>query len=97
MDILSIPESLESRIKLAIQFALLTESKTFKQLKEVTKATDGNLSSHLTRLETMGHITSMKQFIGKKPTTTYTLTDNGKQMLHEYVDLLQTILKGSKN
>lgn len=92
----SIPEAFESRIRLAIQTALLTGPKTFKEMKEITKATDGNLSSHLTKLEMLGYILSSKEFLGKKPRTTYILTEKGRDSFCEYVRLLESILKSSK-
>lgn len=94
MDINSISEAFESKIRLAIQCSLLSEPKSFSELKEVTGATDGNLSSHLTKLESMGHILVDKTFIGKRPRTTYTITELGRQKLSEYVDFLENIIKG---
>ncbi len=91
-----IPEAFESRIRLAIQTALLTGPKTFKDIKEVTKSTDGNLSSHLTKLEKLGYLVSKKEFFGKRPRTTYTLTEKGRASLYEYVNLLESILKQSE-
>ena len=96
MDIHSIPESFQSKIRLAVIAALVTGDKTFNQIKEVTGATDGNLSVHLTRLEEMNYIRTVKEFVAKKPRTTYSLTNTGRRELEEYVDLLEALLKGAK-
>ena len=97
MDIHSIPEAFESRIRLAIMSALLIGEKNFNEIKEITKATDGNLSTHLSKLETMKYIDSKKEFVGRKPKTTYVLTETGRINLEEYVNLLEEILHKSSN
>lgn len=96
MDINSIPEVFESRVRLAIVSSLLHEEKSFNELKEITKATDGNLSVQLTKLETLGYITSKKEFVGKKPRTTYVITDTGKLSFKTYVEMLEKILNDPK-
>ncbi len=93
MDINSIPEAFQSRIRLAIISSLLLGESTFNRLKEVTQASDGNLSIHLTRLEEAGFINTEKEFIGKKPRSTYTLTKNGRREFEDYVKLLGQILQ----
>ena len=93
MDINSIPELFQSRIRLAIISTLILGDNTFNQIKEITQATDGNLSLHLTKLEEAGCIKSEKEFIGKKPRTTYSLTKNGRKEFEDYVEFLEQILK----
>ena len=51
MKINDIPNLFQSKIRLAIITSLIDGSKDFKQLKELTEATDGNLSTHLSKLE----------------------------------------------
>lgn len=51
MDIKSIPEAFQSKVRLAIITALISGEKTFTQLKKLTQASDGNLASHLSKLE----------------------------------------------
>lgn len=96
MDIHLIPESFQSKIRLAIIAALITGDKTFNQIKEITQATDGNLSVHLNKLEEMNYIHVTKEFVAKKPRTTYSLTEIGRKNFTEYVNLLEALLKGSK-
>lgn len=88
MDIKSIPEAFQSKVRLAIITALISGEKTFTQLKKLTQASDGNLASHLSKLEEMEQIFVRKEFIGKKPTSTYILTDIGRKSFTEYVDML---------
>lgn len=93
MNINDIPDLFQSRIRLAIITSLIDSSKDFKQLKELTEATDGNLSTHLTKLEKEGYISSEKNFIQRKPKSTYTLTVTGRKAFEEYVELLSSLLK----
>lgn len=95
MDIGSIPEAFQSKIRLMIISAIITGEKSFNQIKEVTNASDGNLSIHLTRLEDAGYLVSSKKFVARKPCTTYTLTENGRREFEEYVKMLDKLLKQS--
>ena len=67
MKINEIPNIFQSKIRLAIMTSLIDGRKDFKQLKELTEATDGNLSTHLSKLEKDGYISSEKTFIQRKP------------------------------
>ena len=51
MEINSIPEAFQTKLRLAIISALITGSKTFKELKIITSASDGNLGAQLSKLE----------------------------------------------
>jgi len=50
----------------------------FVFLARTTGLTNGNLSSHLTKLEDAGLITIEKRFVHKKPNTNVELTPEGK-------------------
>lgn len=95
MNLNSIPDAFQSSIRVAIISCLLTGEKTFREIKDITNATDGNLSSHLSKLEQMEYINVSKQFLGKKPITNYSLTDEGRVEFINYVELLQKILESS--
>lgn len=88
MDVASIPEIFQSKVRLAIITALISGEKTFMLLKKITGTTDGNLSSHLLKLEEKGYIYIKKQFIEKKPNTSYMLTQKGRKEFTSYVDCL---------
>jgi DNA-binding HxlR family transcriptional regulator len=94
MDFQHIPEAFQSRIRLAVIAALAGGAKTFNALKALTGATDGNLSVHLTKLEADGYLHSEKAFQGKKPVTTYTITEQARREFTEYVALLEQTLRG---
>jgi DNA-binding PadR family transcriptional regulator len=68
----------------------------FTTIRDATKTTDGNASVHLRKLEEAGYVSMEKQFVGRKPQTTYTLTEKGRQALLDYVTHLETLLPRSK-
>ncbi len=96
MDFSNIPEAFQSRIRLAIIAALAGGAKSFNELKTITNASDGNLSVHLTRLEADGYLTCIKSFQGKKPLSTYAMTDMAHKEFVEYVALLEQTLRAGK-
>lgn len=80
-------------VRLAILSALLgAEQMAFTALREATRATDGNLSAHLTKLEEAGYVAIDKSFAGRKPLTTVRLTDAGRAAFEAYLDALEAIL-----
>ena len=97
MDVNNISEAFQSKVRLAIVAALFTGSKNFRGLKQDTGATDGNLSVHLSKLEDLAIIASKKGFHQKKPQTKYTLTEHGKTMFKQYVQMLEDIIQREEN
>jgi DNA-binding HxlR family transcriptional regulator len=89
-----ISDIVHQKSRLAI-LATLNESGTFgfNSLKQVTKLTDGNLSRHLEVLEKAGLVTITKTFVGKRPRTTITLTDEGLRSLKDEVAIMQEFLE----
>lgn len=84
----------ESRIRLGIMSVLIVnESFDFNGLKEMLKVTDGNLASHLKTLEENKLISVCKQFVGRKPNTTYSITEKGSVMFNKHLRALEELLK----
>jgi DNA-binding MarR family transcriptional regulator len=85
---------LHSQLRLAIMSILMNcEEASFVFIKEQTQATAGNLSVQLDKLVTAGYITVEKKFQGKKPLTTCSVTESGKQAFEEYVNALRDYLE----
>lgn len=95
MEINSIPEAFQTKLRISIISALLSGEQSFKELKDITDSTDGNLGAQLLKLEDMEYISSKKAFVGRKPKTTYKLTELGVNSFREYVNMLETLLKNS--
>jgi len=60
------------------------ESADFLFMMRQTGLTFGNLSAHMSKLETAGYIKIIKEFVGKKPHTMLKITEKGKQAFDEY-------------
>ena len=62
----------------------------------ITASTDGNLGAQLLKLEDMGYLVSKKEFVNRKPRTSYRLTEFGITTFKEYVQMLEDLLKNSQ-
>ena len=60
------------------------ESADFLFMMRQTELTFGNLSAHMSKLETAGYIKIIKEFVGKKPHTMLKITGKGKQAFDDY-------------
>jgi DNA-binding MarR family transcriptional regulator len=66
----------------------------FTTIAESLDVTEGNLSSHLQTMEDADAIRVEKEFVDRKPRTTYELTDHGEELFEEHVELLETLIEG---
>ena len=83
----------ESRVRLGIMSVLMVnESYDFNDLKEALDVTDGNLASHLKALENKGLIKVNKQFVGRKPNTSYSATEEGIELFRDHLKNLENII-----
>ena len=67
----------------------------FGTLKEQLQITDGNLASHINALEKLKYIQIRKQFVGKKPNTSFAATGEGKIAFSEHLDALEKLINKS--
>ena len=95
MEMNNIPEMFQSKLRLMIVSGLIKGPLSFVALKQLTGATDGNLSVQISKLSDAGYITVRKEFSGKKPLTTCELTQFGRDSFREYVELLNSIIAGN--
>ena len=93
MEFNQIPGAFQSRIRLSVIAALLTGPQNFRALQGITGATPGNLGKQLEQLEGDGFIQSKKEFVGRRPNTTYTLLPYGREQFIQYVALLESVLE----
>ena len=75
---------------------LVSEWVRYGDLKEKLDLTDGNLASHISALDKLGYIEIMKQFVGKRPQTTYKVTKEGRKAFKEHLDGLESLLRGGQ-
>ena len=97
-QILDIDPMIHAPIRLAVLSILITvQNANFSFLKNAVNTTDGNLSTHLTKLEEAGYIYIEKMFKNKKPQTVYSMTDHGRDAFNKYIDNLERIIKMQKS
>lgn len=63
----------------------------FLYLQRELRLTQGNLSSHLARLEEAGYVLIEKTFKGKYPLTICSLTIRGRKAFEEYTRKIQIV------
>src|SRR3954463_13752322 len=63
----------------------------FVFLQRATELTKGNLSSHLAKLEGAGLVRIEKRFVERKPRTTVTLTERGRQRIERHWEQLDRL------
>jgi DNA-binding MarR family transcriptional regulator len=73
----------------------IVDEADFVYLSRRTGLTDGNISSHMSRLEAAGYVTIDKTIVGKRPRTTYALTPEGRSAFDQYRRQVQGLLAGS--
>ena len=82
-----------SQVRLKIIAALVVKSPLlFSNLIDDLELTKGNLSSHMKNLEDIQFIEINKQFIDKRPQTSYTVTEIGKNSFKRYIEELEKII-----
>ncbi|MFL7893602.1 MAG: winged helix-turn-helix domain-containing protein [Anaerolineales bacterium] len=80
--------------RLMILMVLYTvEVADFTFLINSTELTDGNLSSHLSKLEAAQYVKIEKGYDGKRPRTRLRLTDEGRRAVEKYRNTMQQALK----
>ena len=84
---------IHGKLRLGVMAYLSTVNPaSFPELQQKTGATNGNLSTHLTKLETAGFIKQVKGYNGKRPQTLIHLTDTGREAWIEYLDAMRAML-----
>ena len=84
---------LHSQLRLAIISLLVSEEKAdFSRIKEVTKATSGNISVQIQKLEAAGYVSVKKTFKDNYPNTQVQLTPQGLSALEQYVEALKSYI-----
>jgi len=86
--------------RLAIMSALCAaggEGRSFGEVKEECRLTDGNLNRHLKVLEDSGAVRIEKKFVDLKPRTTVRLAAAGLDRFRQYLDALEEVLNAARS
>lgn len=90
-------KAFENRIRLGIMSALaVNDSLDFTSLREFLEVTDGNLATHIKKLEQEDFIEVRKSFIDNKPNTSYSMTPVGKKAFEAHLAVLEQIINSQK-
>ena len=83
----------DHRVRLGIMSILLVNDWVdFNGLKEMLDVSDGALASHIKKLEAAGYVAVRKRFVGRKPNTSYAVTEAGRRAFNEHLDALEQLL-----
>jgi DNA-binding HxlR family transcriptional regulator len=88
---------IHERIRLGIVSALaVNQSLAFRDLKQILKTSDGNLSVHARKLEEAEYIACTKFFEGRLPKTEFRLTATGRRALERYLDAMESLIQAAR-
>jgi len=76
-----------------VSLLISNEEMPFKALKEILGVTDGNLSSHLAKLERESYIIIEKTFEGKRPKTVVKIGPKGREAFESYIESLKLFIE----
>ena len=83
----------ENRVRLALMSILMVNDEAeFNALKQMLDLTDGNLSAHIATLERNHYVRVKKEFKGRKPSTTYSATSEGRRAFTQHLNALEEII-----
>jgi DNA-binding MarR family transcriptional regulator len=94
---------IHERARLSVLTSLITNPKglTFGDLKQLCSLTDGNLSRHLSVLETAKMVEIVKGHERNRPQTVCRITPSGRKRYLEYLSTLEQVVrdaaKGTKD
>lgn len=93
ININQLNKEFESRVRLGIMSVLMVNDWVdFSEMKSLLEITDGNMASHSNALEKSGYIEVKKEFVGKKPKTSYRVTQSGREAFTEHINALEKLL-----
>ena len=86
-----------SQARLGVVTVLMTRpSATFGDLKALLGLTQGNLGTHLGKLEEAGYVEVEKTFVDRKPRTTLRITARGRGAFLDHVAALQRVADAAR-
>ena len=93
LNLSDIDDVIHGRLRLGVMAYLsAVNPASFPELLDKTGATNGNLSTHLTKLETAGYVRQEKGYKGKRPQTLVHLTETGRTAWVSYLQSMRSLL-----
>jgi DNA-binding MarR family transcriptional regulator len=89
---------IHSRIRLAVMAVLAGVARAeFTFIRDRVNTSDGNLSTHLRKLEDSGYVRIRKRFQGRKPVTDVAMTAKGREAFAAYIAHLERLLRPAED
>ena len=93
INIDEIDEVIHGRLRLGIMAYLsAVNTASFPELLAKTGSSNGNLSTHLSKLEAAGYVSQEKGYQGKRPQTLVHLTAAGRKAWIQYLEAMKELL-----
>jgi len=90
-------KAFDHRVRLGVMSMLMVNDWVdFTNLRDQLEVSDGNLASHLKALEKEKYIALRKQFIGRRPNTSYSVTEKGRLAFLDHLTYLEKIINMQK-
>ena len=92
-----IDDVIHGRIRLgAVAYLSTVKSALFPELRDKVGTTDGNLSTHLKKLEEAGYVAIEKSFVNRKPQTRIALTAAGRKAWLGWLDRMRGLAEAAE-
>jgi len=86
----------ESARLVLVSSLYVVEEADFVYLANRTGFSSGKISSHMTKLEAAGYVDVAKEFVSKRPRTTYKLTETGRHAFEQYRASIEGLLSATE-
>ena len=89
----NLKKGFDHRVRLGVMSILMVnEWVDFTTLRDKLEVSDGKLAGHIKALDKEGYIELRKQFIGRKPNTSYRASEKGRTAFLHHLNHLEKII-----
>lgn len=90
-------QAFTNKIRVGIMAVLVVNDWVdFNTLKKLINTSDGNLATHLNNLEKKSYLIYKKDFVGRKPRTSYQCTQEGREAFQKHLQALESLLNSQQ-
>ena len=98
LDLGGIDRLIHSPVRLAVMAMLFGGDEIdFTLIRDRLDVSDGNLSTHLRKLEDGGYVRCRKGFVGRRPRTGYRILPKGRAAFKRHVAALERIVETTRS
>jgi predicted ArsR family transcriptional regulator len=93
IDFSGIDTAVHGPVRLGVLTALQADGALdFTTIAKRLKVADGAIGTHLLKLEKIEYISCTKEFVGRRPKSTYEITKKGQKALFLYLETMQHLI-----